>query len=200
MRAGRRRLLGCGALGALGAMTVLGMPRRASAHGDVGRLDTPVPMPEVRITTADGRRTTLEALLAGRSTALQLMFTGCSATCPIQGAQFAQAALAMRGDDVGARQLVSVSIDALGDTPESLLRWQRRHLDAVPPHWRAAVPAVADVDRLLDVLQGRSRGPDRHATQVYFFDARARLRVRTVEFPPVSEIVAQLARLDRARG
>ncbi|MEI7445024.1 MAG: SCO family protein [Burkholderiales bacterium] len=191
----RRRLLGAvAAAGALGAI------RGASAHEAVGRLDPPQSVPSVRLTTADGRRTALEALLAGRATALQLMFTGCSASCPIQGAQFAQAARMMRADDAAAPQLVSVSIDALGDTPESLLRWQQRHLAAVPAHWRAAVPAVADADRLLDFLQGRSRGPDRHTAQVYFFDARARLVVRSVDFPPVPEIVAQLARIDRARA
>ena len=61
----------------------------ARAHGALGLLDTPAPAPGLWLTLHDGRRAFLPDLLQGRITALQLMFTSCSAVCPLQGAVFA---------------------------------------------------------------------------------------------------------------
>ncbi|HUD32335.1 MAG TPA: SCO family protein, partial [Variovorax sp.] len=61
--------------------------------------------------------------------------------------------------------------------------------------WRAASPAVADLDRWLDFLQGRRAGADRHTTQVFLFDRRGRLALRTVDLPPASEVVRLVGEL-----
>ena len=79
----------------------------------------------------------LQTLLKGHITAVQLMFTGCTATCPIQGAIFADAAsqLATAGREL---RLLSISIDPLGDDAQALTAWLQRY-GAQPQRWGAAV-------------------------------------------------------------
>jgi protein SCO1 len=146
--------------------------------------------PELRIIDGQGRRTLLAAAVAGRVTAVQLMFTGCSSTCPIQGALFA--ALAARQRTQGA-QFLSVSIDALGDTPAALANWQARL--GPQPAWRTAVAEVNDVDRLATFLKGAHARSGTHTAQVFVFDALGRLAYRTGDSPGVAEVEALMARV-----
>ena len=168
----------------------------AAAHTDAGRVDPPRPAPALPVTGHDGRAGTLAGLLAGRSTALQLMFTGCTATCPIQGALFAavQSGLARPGAAAGA-QLLSVSIDPLGDDAGAIARWLRAQ--GAGSAWRGAVPSVAGVDRLFDFLGGRSLGADRHTAQVYLFNPRAELVLRSPDFPGPAQVLGWLQALAR---
>ena len=108
---------------------------RADRPGDTGTT-----APDVTLTLHDGRRATLAALLSGKTTVLQLMFTGCSATCPIQGAVFValQSRLAAAPATV---QLLSISIDALADDANALAGWRRRF--GASPRWLAGVPRIA---------------------------------------------------------
>ena len=108
-QAGRRRLLG--ALAAAAASSLLGSlwpgqalgapPAAQKPHFPFGPLPDPRPVPAWALHTNDGQSTDLARLCRGRSTALQLMFTGCSATCPLQGALFAQAQSCWRARAVG---------------------------------------------------------------------------------------------------
>ena len=183
----RRNLLG-GAL-ALGSA---GLGPAAWAHNSAGAVNPPRPAPRAAITLHDGRKADLAVLLRGRVTAMQLMFTGCSATCPIQGALFAAAEqqLARGTPDPGAMRLLSLSIDPLGDDAAALNAWRAKF--GAGGLWSAAVPAMQDLDALLDFLQGRKAGADRHTAQVYFFNRRAELVLRTVDFPPSREVVRLL--------
>ena len=105
MMLSRRRLLG----GAV-AVAVGGVSAPCRAHNNAGIVDPEGSPPEVRLVLDDERRGRLRQQLAGRVTALQMMFTSCQATCPIQGAIFGQAA-GQLGDHVKNAQWLSVSID-----------------------------------------------------------------------------------------
>ena len=87
----------------------------APSHEPFGPLRPPLPAPRLLLTADDGKRVELTERLRGRVTALQLMFTGCSATCPIQGALFAEVQRLLKGTAAHLR-LLSISIDPLGDT------------------------------------------------------------------------------------
>ena len=145
------------------------------------------------VRTQSGLATDLPAMLAGRISAVQLMFTGCSATCPIQGALFSQAQSEL-GDRLGGAQFVSLSIDPLSDSPAALAAWLRR-FDA-KPGWLAAAPRIDDVERLIAWLsQGgepRPRGNDPHTGQVFIVNQRGELAHRTTSMPPAADIVAAL--------
>jgi protein SCO1/2 len=186
----RRRTL-LAALAALAACATV-RPLAAAVPSEGG---TAPSAPAIVVTGTDGRERPLADLLAGKRTAVQLMFTGCSATCPIQGAFFAALAARVRAPDV---QLLSLSIDALGDDPAALRAWQARF--GRHPSWLAAVPKPADVDRLADFMRGRAGRRGTHTAQVFVFDADARLRHRSDDAPALGEVEALLAQLsDRAR-
>ena len=169
---------------------------QALAHNMAGDVRPALPAPDIAVTLHTGRTTRVTELLRGRSTALQLMFTGCSAICPIQGALFAQVqeAMARSGPPI---QLVSASIDPLGDDAKALTAWLGRH--GAGSRWLGLSPTVKALDPWLDFLAGRTTGADRHTAQVYLFDRQARLVLRTVDFPQPQEVARLLDRLAATR-
>jgi protein SCO1 len=193
---GRRHVLAAAAWA--GACLVLGRPPAARAHG-IGIVTPPVALPlDLRVLRSDGARLPLRRLLLGRTTALQLMFTGCSETCPLQGALFAgvQEQAARRGGRCcGARfQLLSLSIDPMDDA-RSLAAWLRRF--GAGRNWLAAVPAAGDIDTLRAVLQSGAPALRAHSSQVFFVDPGGRLVWRSEDLPPTELVVDIATRLGR---
>ncbi|MCW7539111.1 SCO family protein [Aquabacterium sp. A7-Y] len=192
--AGRRRCLAW-------LTGLLALTRAASAHEDMGPVEPARPAPDLPLRLDDGGVTRLPALLAGQTTALQFMFTGCSSICPVQGVLFgeAQALLlqAARRQAGPGVQLLSLSIDPLGDDPPRLAAWRRQH--GATARWRAAVPPALSAGRVLRSFDAGQRDDDQHTTQVYLFDRLARLVWRTGELPTGAEIAAIALRID-ARG
>jgi len=132
-------------------------------------------------------------VLRGRVTAVQLMFTGCSATCPIQGALFADAQQRLAHSDARL-QLLSISIDPLGDDVNAMRAWLAK-FGAESARWNALLPRIQDVDRLLDFLRGRAAGVDRHTAQAFVFDRQARLVYRTEDMPEPAELARLMQRI-----
>jgi protein SCO1 len=186
-RASRRDLM----LGAVSVAATL-QARGARAHNDAGRVTPPQAPPPLALTLDDGAQTSLQALLQGRVTALQLMFTSCQATCPLQGALFGEALKKLGGKVKGA-QLVSISIDPGQDTPARLREWLKRF--GATQRWRAARPDKASLEAFSGFLKSKNPGPDPHTAQVYFFDREGKLALRSVDFPPAAEIVTNLEQL-----
>ncbi|MES2889262.1 MAG: SCO family protein [Pseudomonadota bacterium] len=188
----RRRLLQAAAATGFG-----GVSWGAHAHAAAGAVVPPVAAPSLPVAPVRGSAAPLSSFLQGHHTAVQLMFTGCSAVCPIQGALFAdvQRQLASAPPDW---RLLSVSIDALSDGPAQLRAWLAR-FGAQDARWRAAVPAVNGVDPLFDFLQGRASGLDRHTSQVFVFDRQAQLVFRTVDLPSAQEVLSALQWAARRR-
>jgi protein SCO1/2 len=183
----RRRVLMAAAAWSCGAAGI------AHAHDPIGLVSPAPATPPIELMSIDGRPTRLDTLLRGKVTALQLMFTGCSATCPISGALFAdlQNRLAKAPSSL---QLLSVSIDPLGDDPKSMRTWLNR-FGARSDRWTAALSTTRDLDRLLDFVDGRRAGVDPHTSQVILFDAQARLSYRTAPLPPPAALEALMTQL-----
>lgn len=179
----RRMLVAAGALG------LHAMPARADL--DVGPIRQRVAAPAVRLLRHDGRAPMLAEQLRGGATVVQLMFTGCSAVCPLQGALFAglQARLAKEG--MADVRLLSLSIDPLGDDPAALRGWLQRY--GAASTWSAAAPAMADLEPMLTLLgkTGTNAG-DRHTGKLSVFDRNGRLAWRTAELPPAGEVIDAL--------
>ncbi len=202
----RRRLLGI-ALGlsspalapiaksaGVGAASVSsGAPKQ---HFPFGPVIPARPLPHWNVVTHEGQTSTLPTLLAGRVTALQLIFTGCSATCPLQGALFAQARQQLDMPPHKALFL-SLSIDPLSDTPKALATWLQQF--SREPGWLAAVPRARDLDAIFQVLgeggEQRPAGRDPHTGQVYLIDQQGALAWRTVSMPPAQQIVSAIRAL-----
>lgn len=169
-----------------------------TAHFPFGAVRPERPIPAWKVQTHLGQATDLAALLRDRITAVQLMFTGCSAICPIQGALFAQLQhrLRQRGLPV---QLLSISIDPLGDGPVALAAWLRR-FDA-GPGWLAVAPQVDKVQALAQLLGSGGEDPrqsaDVHSAQVFVVNRRGALFYRSPGLPSAEALADTLAQLVR---
>ncbi len=191
----RRRWLQQASGASATAMACLAWPWAAQAHTSPGRVLPRLPAPSLGVTLHDGRKTDMATLLAGKATAMQLVFTTCSSTCPIQGALFAQVQAQCPSAMAPAVQLVSLSIDPLNDTPQALRAWLANF--GAKPSWLAARPEPKHISAWVDFLIGKQSGPDPHTTQVFYFDARGRLALRTADFPKAETVVGQLQELMR---
>jgi protein SCO1/2 len=179
-------------LGGALAVAVTSLGARSEAHSDAGVLEPPRAPPDLRLTLEDGRSCRLNQALVGRVTALQIIFTRCQATCPIQGALFAQAARQL-GDQLADAQWLSLSIDPTHDDSTTLRAWMARL--GAHPRWHAGSPEPQDLDAFVDFLKARNRGADRHSAQVYFFNRAGLLAMRSVDFPPANEMIRVLRAL-----
>ncbi len=187
----RRRLL------ALAAGAVA-LPARAAGAADppLGWAQPRPQAPATLLRCADGRRRPLRELLAGRVSAVQLMFTGCNGSCPPQGILFASVASSL--PPLPGLQLLSISVDALGDDPQTLADWQGRF--GRNPAWLAGVPAVSDVDPVAGFLRGVPAAGIAHTAQVFVFDRQARLAYRTGDAPPAAMVRALLQHVAQNAG
>lgn len=201
----RRAWLQCGAHYGLRAMLMLGagaLPSTARAHEAIGPLTPPRPALPLPLLLHDGRATSLPALLQGRVTAVQLMFTGCAAACPIQGAVFAEVQRLVAAAPLPRAQLLSVSIDPLSDDAAALAAWRRRFGAAgdSPAVWWAAAPPLPHAEalpRFVGDAAGALTNGDRHSTRVHLFDPLGRLAFRMAEFASPRSIVETMAQLAR---
>jgi len=197
----RRAWLLRGMLGGWAAATAVLpglMPQPARAHDGLGPVTPPRAAPALPLALHDGRSRQLPAVLQGRVTAVQLMFTGCSALCPVQGAVFAELQALLAGQLPGA-QLLSLSIDPLSDDAAALAAWRRRF--GAGAAWLAAAPPLRHADAMpafLGNAGARDTAGDRHDVRVHLFDARGRLAFRCAEFASARTISKAMAELTRA--
>jgi protein SCO1/2 len=178
---------------ALGA----GLAARARAMAvaaDHGRVDPPVPVPDLPVRRAgDGTSAGLAALLRGRATALHLMFTGCSSVCPIQGATFERVQTLLPDQAARGIQLMSLSIDPLADTPRAMREWLGRFGARIG--WIAVAPEPKDLNLLLDLFGAGRNAVEAHNTQVNIIDRGGDLVFRTPELPSADAIANILRRV-----
>ncbi len=153
-------------------------------HGH-GKIAPPVPLPEIEVVRQDGVSTTLLEMLKGRATALQLMFTSCTTTCPIQAAIFERVQKMIPEMKDRRMQLLSLSNDPRNDTPQALSAWRRRF--HAGENWVAAAPVEKDVAKLTEIFGKGSDSAD-HSTQVQIIDRNGQLVWRTFELPRPEEI------------
>lgn len=180
----RRRLL-CAA-----ALSGLGLAPLASAHG-VGTVRPPLSLPrQLLVQKHDGARVELGSVLMGRLTALQLMFTGCSEVCAIQGAVFASVQSALKQHPIRC-QLLSMTIDPHDDA-RAMSTWLRRF--GAQPGWSGIVPLGDALPVVLRTLQNGA-APSGHSSQVFFIDERCDVVWRSEDLPTPDVVVRILQRL-----
>jgi protein SCO1 len=157
-----------------------------------GSIYPPVPVPDIKLVRHDGVSTTLQRLADEHATAVQLMFTQCTTTCPIGAAVFQRVQKAV--PDMAARriQLLSVSIDPKDDTPKALSAWRDRF--HAGPTWMAAASATADIKPLQEFF-GKGLDLSDHSNQVSILDRRGRLIYRTYDMPSAEEIIGVLQKI-----
>lgn len=158
------------------------------------------------------------AQLAGRPVLLHFVFTGCSATCPLQVQQLRTVHAALAPAVRQAVHFVSVTVDPVADTPAALAEFARRQ-QADRPGWRFVTGAPAQVLQVADRMQVFAQPqppatgttttaapsprpataaprPEDHRSAVYLFAADGRLLQR-FRGTPVDEarLIDELTRL-----
>lgn len=178
------------------AAAAAALPAFVQAHDGLGPVTPPLAAPTLPLLLHDGRSASLPTVLLGHVTAVHLMFTGCSATCPVQGAIFAELQ-ALTASSQPKLQLLSISIDPVGDDALALAGWRRRF--GAGAAWLAASPPVRHAQVMPAFLGGgpgeRKAAGDRHNAQVYLFDRQARLAYRLAEFASPQSIANAMRQL-----
>ena len=157
-----------------------------------GKINPPVPVPDFELIRYDGARTKFQAAMQGHVTAVHLMFTSCTTTCPIQAAIFRRVQESLPAMEQSGIQLLSLSIDPENDTSAILAAWLRRNHAA--PAWIAAAPISRDLPDVRKFF-GSANAISDHSTQVHIVDRTGNLVWRTYELPTPGEIAAILKKV-----
>ena len=167
---------------------------RAQSHASLGPVEPRRTPPDHLLTLHDKRQLPLSVLLQGQVSVVQLMFTGCSAVCPLQGAQFAALEARLRAMKLNQVQLLSISIDPLSDDAAALAAWRRKF--SAGPRWLAAAPAVKHSRTLMEFFQAKNKSrEDAHTAQTYLFDAQGRQAFAFAELASAADVAATIAAL-----
>jgi protein SCO1/2 len=159
---------------------------------DHGQIKPPMPLPDMELVRHNGARTRLLPLVDGHVTAVQLIFTRCTTTCPIEGSIFQRVQKLLPDMAQRGIQLLSLSNDPEEDGPKALSAWLRRF--HAGPNWIAAAPLGADLAKLNEIF-GKSSDSADHSTQVQILDRHGRLVWRTFELPRAEEIALILQKV-----
>jgi len=164
---------------------------QARFHGQ-GSVKPLAPVPDVEVVRNDGASTRLTRLLEGHATAVQLMFTSCTSTCPMEAAIFQH--VQKKIPDMAGRkmQLLSLSVAPEVDTPQALTQWLRRF--HAGPSWIAAVSDISD-GRVIRSFFGDGKISGDHSSQVSIIDRQGRMVWRTFALPQAEEIIAALQKI-----
>jgi len=123
---------------------------------------------DVAVRDQDGRELRFNRdLVKGRVVAINFVFTGCSAVCPLMGANFASVQQLL-GDRAPQAALISVSIDPLNDTPAKLREWRDKF--SKKQGWTLVTGRKNDMDRLLQSLGAAAPDPGSHAPFILIVD------------------------------
>ena len=90
-------------------------------------------------------------LVAGKTVAMNFVFTTCTTICPPMGANFGRLRKEL-GERAGRDlHLISVSVDPVTDTPERLAAWSAQF--GAGPGWTLVTGERAEITRLLKALE-----------------------------------------------
>ncbi|KUY84081.1 SCO family protein [Burkholderia sp. RF4-BP95] len=163
---------------------------REIPHNPWGPIEPADPVPDTEILLANGARGRLRDLLRGKLTAIQFIFTGCSSTCPLQGAIFQSLQSSLAKSPIADTQLLSISIDPANDTPVALSAWLAR-FDA-KPGWLAVVPGSPGIESLKRLYFDQRNTADSHVGQVFVSNRSTDLVWKSGPLPTPSSVYGAL--------
>jgi protein SCO1/2 len=168
----------------------------AGPHRGPGNVSPPVQLADMPLILEDGRATDLATLTRGHVTALNFVLTGCGSICPVLGTIFSSVQDELGSSTSDPFQLLSLSLDPVGDTPHAFTTWLAR-FDA-GPRWHGAIPQI-DPAGIVTLLRswGLSSGTSSafHTETVLLVDRAARLVFRFPDLPDPAAIAAMMRQL-----
>ena len=139
------------------AAALLLLPLAAAAQTAAGTIKAPE-LPDVKVRTGDGSEVRFRELIAGKTFAINFIFTSCPSVCPLMGASFGKVQKLLGDREVA---LISISVDPLTDTPARLTEWSKRF--GARPGWTLVTGEEEDIDALLKAFGVYTSEPGSHS-------------------------------------
>lgn len=158
-------------------------PQAGSDRGDGGgvfagdEIVPPIPAPEFNLQDRDGKRLRLKDL-RGRLVLVGFVYAGCPDICPRLARSFLTVQKEMNevlGKDL---ELVLISVDPEGDTPERVNKWT----EAFGGKWHYLIGSRRELEKVWDdygmVVEKGKSGAVGHSVKTYLIDAQGLARIR----------------------
>jgi protein SCO1/2 len=162
------------------------LPLAAAAATAPGAIPPPT-LPDVTVVTDTGATVPFASLLAGRTVAINFIFTSCPTVCPLMGASFGRVQKLLGGRDV---TLISVSVDPETDTPARLTEWRKRF--GAKPGWTLVTGSQRDIDLILKAFGVYTSDPGSHSPSAFIADTRRGVWRKVDGLAPPSTIMSVL--------
>ena len=151
----------------------------------------PIPdLPDVTLTTQDGRSVRLHDLLDNQLSIINFIYTSCTNVCPLTTANFLQLKQLAGDRDF---QMISISIDPKRDTPARLRKFMQTQ-GALSPRWTFLTGSPRTIPPLLGGFGFYNVAVDDHSPGVVIWDGRTRQWTRLVSLPPPHILFEELQR------
>lgn len=152
-------------------------------------------VPDVPVLDQNGkRRSFYKDLVAGRSVAINFIFTSCTSICSPLSATFKamQTEVARAGGDV---HFISVSVDPLSDTPQELNKFAKKF--EAGPGWTFVTGSRASIDAILKAYDVSAGDPNDHSPMIYLGHEPSKRWVRTYGLASPQQLVERLTGLSK---
>lgn len=161
---------------------VMTVRRQATPHLAGGVFTDAPEAPDFSLKDQNGQTVTMSAL-KGKVVALTFLYTHCPDVCPLMASQMAAADQRL-GADAKNLELISISVDPLGDTLPAVQKFTEDHNLAGQPNWHYLMGSPGQLQPVWEAYhvgssannEGPIQGVD-HSAMVYLTDRAGRLRV-----------------------
>lgn len=172
--------------------------RQGSGTG-VTELDHAMNIPDVTVVDQTGaERHFYRDLVAGKTVAVNFVFTTCTTICPPMGANFARLRRELGADAGRDLHLISVSVDPTTDTPERLAAWAEKF--GAGEGWTLVTGERAEITRLLKALEVFTADINQHSPVVLIGNDEAGSWTRAHGLAPPAKLEELLRQAEAAEG
>lgn len=193
--AARAFVIGASLLGLAGpgqAAPAQPVVRSAAAETQTLRLN----LPDVQVLDQNGkRRSFYRDLVAGRTVAVNFIFTSCTSICSPLSATFKAMQTEVARQAGGDVHFISVSVDPLSDTPEELNKFARKF--EAGPGWTFVTGSRKSIDAILKAYDVSAGDPNDHSPMIYLGHEPSKRWVRTYGLASPQQLVERLTGLSR---
>jgi len=146
---------------------------------------------KLELTNQHGKKVKLvDDVLAGKTVAVNFIFTNCATICPPMGATFGKLSAMIEEKKLAHISLVSISLDANTDTPQRLKTWSTK-FDA-RDNWTLLTGNKIEVDEVIKALKVYSADITAHAPFILIADTQKDQWVRKNGFTSPDKLLKEL--------
>lgn len=128
---------------------------------------------DIKVLDQDGQgRNFYTDLIAGKTVAVNFIFTSCKMACPLLGYKFGQLRRLLGVDAGSTYHLVSITTDAPFDTPQKLKEWSENFNGG--EGWTQVTGTKQNMDALLKNLEAFSVDKIDHSTLLLLINDKAK--------------------------